>query len=167
MESLKAQIDFLEALSNKVDTQLLIDESASISLSISELDLLQDVIKSLRSIDTPFKDTANKLDSKKLPAGFLDNPYTLTPRDMAGLPEDLIAQLSDLDQTEIEILELIDMAGGTLVLDKIIAGLFHLTGKSYQRQQMTAKLYRMSKKGLIYSVPKKKGLYTTEKDEEL
>lgn len=98
----------------------------------------------------------------RLPLGFLDDPYNLAPTDITGLPEEVIAELniSPSDKTDAIIIDLIKMAGGTLILDKIIAGLAHLTGEVHQRSALTARLYRMAKKGLIQSVKGKKGVYT-------
>lgn len=119
--------------------------------------------------DTSFQVTSNtkpitnKASLAKLPPGFFDNPLALTSQDVEGLPQEVKKELNDLDELEIAILDLVNGAGGILILDKIIAGLYHTTGAAHQRNQLAAKLYRMSKKGLIYSVPKKKGLYTTSK----
>ena len=71
--------------------------------------------------------------------------------------------ITENDKLESTIVDLINAAGGVLVLDKIIVGIFHITGEKHQRISMTAKLYRMAKKNLVYSVPKKKGVYTTTK----
>ena len=103
--------------------------------------------------------------SAKLPANFFSNPLALAPADYAGLEKDLLSELNitENDKLESTIVDLINAAGGVLVLDKIIVGIFHITGEKHQRISMTAKLYRMAKKNLVYSVPKKKGVYTTTK----
>ncbi len=103
--------------------------------------------------------------SAKLPADFFSNPLALAPTDYAGLEQDLLSELNitENDKLESTIVDLINAAGGVLVLDKIMVGIFHITGEKHQRVSMTAKLYRMAKKNLVYSVPKKKGVYTTAK----
>jgi hypothetical protein len=115
--------------------------------------------------------SVNPLDTNlmaKLPPGFLSNPLSLMAADIVGTPEDLIKQLniSESDKQEIAIVDLINAAGGTLLLDKIILGVFYLTGMEYQRNTITAKLYRMSRKGLVFGVPKKKGIYTTTRPDQ-
>ena len=104
----------------------------------------------------------------KLPVGFLDNPHSLNATDIAGLPEDVINELNitPSDKLEALIVDLVRAAGGSLILDKIIAGLAFITGEKHQRTALTSKLYRMSKKGLIFSVKGKKGLYTINKTSE-
>ena len=103
--------------------------------------------------------------SEKLPANFFSNPLALAPTDYAGLEKDLLSELNitEGDKLDSVIVDLINAAGGMLVLDKIIIGIFHLTGEKHQRISMTSRLYRMAKKNLVYSVPKKKGVYTTVK----
>lgn len=90
--------------------------------------------------------------------------FQLFPEDIEGLPQELIDQLSinDADKLEFEIINIIDEAGGFLNLDKILIGLFKKTKEIHKRTQLTAKLYRMSQKHLIYAVPNKKGVYTTQ-----
>ena len=99
----------------------------------------------------------------KLPKDFFSNPLTLSASDVAGLPAEVLGELNitPSDKLEIAILDLINAAGGVLVLDKIIAGLYHVTGEVHQRVALTAKLYRMARKGILFNVPKKKGVYTT------
>ncbi|MCB4810885.1 hypothetical protein LG204_06110 [Methylovorus menthalis] len=100
--------------------------------------------------------------AKKLPEGFFDNPLVITGKDVVGLPQEVLDELNDLDSLETEILEIFELAKGPVIIDKIIAGLYHLTGVKHTRSGITAKLYRMAKKKLIYSVPRKKGVYSLE-----
>lgn len=101
--------------------------------------------------------------SSKLPANFFSNPLALQPNDYIGVDKDFLEQLNitESDKLESTIVDLINAGGGTLVLDKILLGLYHLTGEKHQRVQMTSRLYKMAKKKLVFSVPKKKGVYTT------
>ena len=101
--------------------------------------------------------------SAKLPANFFSNPLALLPNDYIGVDKDFLEQLNitESDKLESTIVDLINAGGGTLVLDKILLGLYHLTGEKHQRVQMTSRLYKMAKKKLVFSVPKKKGVYTT------
>jgi hypothetical protein len=116
--------------------------------------------------NTPFN--GNPLDNgllAKLPADFFANPLALTASDLTGLPPAAFSELniSQSDKLELQIVDLINHAGGILILDKIIAALCYITGEVHQRVALTAKLYRMSRKGLVYSVPGKRGVYTTKR----
>jgi len=87
----------------------------------------------------------------------------LTPEDVQGLPPELLSELSisTSDRAEFDIITLINDAGGLLTLDRILIGLFRKTGEIHKRATMTSRLYRMGQKGLISSVPNRKGLYAT------
>ncbi len=89
---------------------------------------------------------------------------SLSLQELEGLPEELINELSvsDADKTEFVIANLINEDGGILSMDKILIGMYKKTGEIIKRQTMTSKLYRMSQKGLVFSVPGKKGFYSTE-----
>ncbi|MGB7815631.1 MAG: hypothetical protein WBL28_04685 [Methylotenera sp.] len=94
------------------------------------------------------------------------NPIApLLPKELVGLPQELIDELSakGTDKQELLIMELIEAAGGTLSLDRILIGIYNKSGVIMKRPAATAKLYRMIQKEMIYTVPKKKGIYTTIK----
>lgn len=84
--------------------------------------------------------------------------------EIEGLPAELIQELSvsDGDRTDFTILKIIESAGGIASLDRILVGLFKETSEIMKRSTLTSKVYRMSQKSLIYSVPNKKGVYSTE-----
>jgi len=88
----------------------------------------------------------------------------LTPRELKDLPEDVLNQLSisDSDKQEFEIVDAIERNGGMMSLDMLIVTLYRETKKVWERSRLNAKLYRMSQKGLIRSVPGKKAVYSTE-----
>lgn len=93
-----------------------------------------------------------------------DKPLTLAlmPADLEDLPDELLEELSisSADKSEFYIASLIEEAGGIMSLDQIIVGVFRGTGEIVKRTTITAKLYRMINKGLIFSVPLKKGVYS-------
>ncbi|WP_293371560.1 hypothetical protein [Nevskia sp.] len=96
----------------------------------------------------------------------LSSPLIITPAHLKGLPKELIAQLSisETDRFESNVSQLVSSAvGQTMLLDNILIGLYHINGEQHPRSQLANKLYRMCKKGLLFSVPAKKGLYTTVK----
>lgn len=88
--------------------------------------------------------------------------YALTPKDLEGLPDELIAQLniSAADREEFEILGIVEAAGGMLILDRILIALFVKRGELPQRRAVSARLYRMIQKGTLFGVPRRKGAYT-------
>jgi hypothetical protein len=93
----------------------------------------------------------------------VDPSGTLVPKELLGLPPELIKELSGggLDKQEMLIYELIESAGGTLSLDRILIGIYKRSGEIVKRPHLTAKLYRMSQNGKLFRVPQKKGVYTT------
>lgn len=161
----KEQIEHYDRMAVKFRTQ---PEKQNLYLAVAnKLRALLTDIESCQSQYVIFEQSSKDYSaiSSKLPANFFSSPLALTPGDYAGLEQDLLTELNitQTDKLESTIVDLINAAGGVLVLDKIIIGIYHLTGEKNQRIQMTAKLYRMAKKDLIYSVPKKKGVYTTIK----
>ncbi|MGD2119676.1 MAG: hypothetical protein PVG66_15060 [Chromatiales bacterium] len=111
---------------------------------------------------------SNKKDNK--PSDYI----SVTPSDIEGLPPELLSELniSESDQTEFEIINIIEKHGGMMSLDHLIIALFRQTGEVFKRRNLTAKLYRMTSKGLLYKG--KRGTYSTtpidgydEEDENL
>ena len=88
----------------------------------------------------------------------------LLPKDIEGLPPELIEELSvnNADKLEFALLGIFGESGGILSLDHMLISLYKKSGEVHKRAAITAKLYRMSQKGLAYSVPGKKGWYSTE-----
>lgn len=97
----------------------------------------------------------------KVKPGFQLN---LSFEEIQGIPEELLSELSftDSDKTEFLIQNLIDEYGGIASLDRIILGVYQKTGDIHKRNAMNAKLYRMCQKGMLFSVPSKKGVYSRE-----
>lgn len=83
--------------------------------------------------------------------------------EIEGLPEELVNELSisEADKVEFTIQQLIDENGGVISLDRLLVALYKKTGDIYKRNAITSKLYRMSGKGMVFSVPNKKGVYST------
>ena len=76
--------------------------------------------------------------------------------------EEVIKELniSESDRHEFFIMRIIEKLGGVASIDKIIIGAYRDNKEILERQKLNAKLYRMSSKGLIYSHPNKKGVYS-------
>jgi len=110
-----------------------------------------------------FKELLEAIDNAPTPTVASGDPLSLSPDDLAGLPPELLEQLniSEGDKLDATIVEIINDAGGTLLLDKILIALYKKTSEVHQRAQIISRIYRMSKRGLVRSVPGRKGVYTT------
>jgi len=113
------------------------------------------------------KEAAARLDATPAPVAPEASPLELNPEDLIGLPSELLAQLNitESDKLDGAIVEIIASSGGTMLLDKLLIALYKRTGEIQQRNQLISRLYRLSKKGKVFSVPKKKGFYTTIRPE--
>lgn len=110
-----------------------------------------------------------KLDECEATASHRPEPrqlrLSLTPQDVDGLPEELMAELSYSggDKTEFALVQAIDKLGGVASLDQILVAIYRTTGEILKRTTLTSRLYRMAQKGLIFTVPSRKGVYSTTK----
>lgn len=104
--------------------------------------------------------SANTASSKSISG----NGTTLGWSELQGLPEELVKELSitESDKLDYSIAEIISQQGGVASLDRILVEIYRLSGEILKRQNLNARLYRMVQKGLIYSVPGKKGVYSSE-----
>jgi hypothetical protein len=83
--------------------------------------------------------------------------------DIKDVPNELLEELNltETDKQEMMIESIISEAGGILSLDRILVELYKRTGQVHKRNTVISRLYRMGNRGLIYSLPSKKGLYST------
>ncbi|MCK7612459.1 hypothetical protein [Roseibium sediminicola] len=93
-------------------------------------------------------------------------PGQLRIGNLDELPEELRSQLkiSESDQLEMDIVEVIRSLDSCAAIDEILVGLWRKTGKVEDRDFVARKLYRMTRANTINSVPKKKGYFTTNVD---
>lgn len=133
-----------------------------------------------RSASNPGNDSARRHSHQRIANGlielidFLDNqgrqvaPLPSGFDDLADLPEELRAELSfpQADELETQLHAVIVALDGTAALDQILVGLYRRFGVVQKRRFLQNKLYRMSGKGLIHSVPKRRGVYTTKTVEQ-
>lgn len=83
--------------------------------------------------------------------------------DLSGLPESILKELgsSETIQKDQQIIEVIKKAGGTATLSEILIGLYRLYGLEEKRRLLNSRLYSMvERRGLLKTVPGKKGVYT-------
>ncbi|WP_119653732.1 hypothetical protein [Bordetella avium] len=88
----------------------------------------------------------------------------LTPADLQDLPPELIQELSisESDRKDFMVLDIIDSLGGVTSLDKILVTIYHRTNEIEKRTRLNARLYRMQQKGMVFSAPDRKGVYSTK-----
>lgn len=95
-----------------------------------------------------------------------DRPFqiSLGIEEIEGLPDELVKELSlsDGDRTEFAIVNATEEAGGIISLDRLLIALYKKTGEIHKRTALTSRMARMANKGLIYYVPGKKGVYSSE-----
>lgn len=94
----------------------------------------------------------------------LPKRLALTWEEVEGLPPEVLAELSisDSDRTEFNIIAAIRAMGSVASLDRIIVHMFKEHGDLQKRLPLNQRLYRMVQKELIFSVPGKKGVYSSE-----
>jgi hypothetical protein len=83
--------------------------------------------------------------------------------DLSDLPKELLAELSDkTTRGSVDpIAQVIADRGGTATLDEILIDLYRKHGQVSKRTLLANKLYRLSRQGVVWSLPGKKGVYTT------
>jgi hypothetical protein len=88
----------------------------------------------------------------------------LSWEEVEGLPPEVLAELSisESDRTEFNVISAIKEMGGVASLDRLIVYLYKQNGEIQKRLQLNQKLYRMAQKELIFNVPGKKGIYSSE-----
>lgn len=86
----------------------------------------------------------------------------LTFAEVQGLPKELLEELSlsDGDKLDYAILKIIEDCGGIASLDRLLVGIYKDTGEVMKRGTLTSRMYRMSQRGMVYTVPGKKGAYS-------
>lgn len=100
----------------------------------------------------------------------LKSPGILDMQVLEGLPQEIVEQVrvGETEKFEAGVMKLLRAANGQpMLLDNILIGLYLMHRESYKRAQLNNKLYRMVTKGLISSVPGKKGLYTVASQDEV
>lgn len=107
------------------------------------------------------KQVSSAIDHEVSVSSISKNDYvSITPNDIQGLPQELINELglTESDHNEFEIVNLIKQHGGVMSLDHILIALYKKTGVIHKRKILTAKLYRMVNKGLVFT--DKRGVYS-------
>ena len=124
-------------------------------------------VKAMSAEDSRREPQTDLAESLEAAAAELVRLYGLTsalPPDLGNifdLPPELLEELSitKADELEDQIVTVINAYGGTGSLDQILVGLYRKFGIKQKRRFLQNKLYRMT---MIWSVPGKKGVYSTE-----
>lgn len=88
------------------------------------------------------------------------------PQDIGNvhdLPEDLLAELSVVktDDLEDQIVTVINAYEGVADIDRVLIGLYRKFSVKQKRRFIQNKLWRMKDSGVLWTVPGKKGVYST------
>ncbi|AUM13578.1 hypothetical protein [Ketobacter alkanivorans] len=85
--------------------------------------------------------------------------FSLNPLDIDDLPEDFREEISitEGDKQDAQIIELMRIANRPLDLNEILIACWRKYNVQHKRNQLTARLYRLSKRGEIH--PVNKGTY--------
>lgn len=128
------------------------------SLHVSSAEKFRETLADIEQADK----LLDSIDTTKPIIGARNNQFQLFPSDITDLPEELIAELSvqQADKLEFSILAVMEESKGLISLDKLLVGLYKKTNEIHKRTGLTAKLYRMSQKRIVFSVPTKKGIYS-------
>jgi len=83
--------------------------------------------------------------------------------DLSDLPDEVRAELNlpEGDELESQITTVVNAYGGTADINQIIIGLYRKFKVTQKRRFLQNKLYRMIRNDMLWSVPDRKGLYTT------
>lgn len=165
IEFVKAHVAVQEKLARKFAPDSKFQNPGRYQLHLTNVDRFAELVADLERAD---QDLDRAVDTARAhPRGPVQ--LQLLPQDLEGLPPELLEELSvqSVDRLEMAIFAALTEAGGIVSLDRILIGLYKKTGEIHKRSAITAKLYRMGQKGVIYNVPSRKGWYsTTELTEE-
>ena len=84
-------------------------------------------------------------------------------QELSGLPPELLKELSS-EMTRVDsdpLVQIIDARGGIASLDDILIDLYRKRGEVNKRTLLANRLYRLSKRHLVWIAPGRKGIYST------
>ena len=82
--------------------------------------------------------------------------FSLNPLDLGDLPEDFRKELniSESDEQDAQVVELLRIANRPLDLNELLVGCLRKYDVKHKRALLTARLYRLVKKGEVHTVSK-------------
>jgi hypothetical protein len=151
----KEQVDFQNRLANKFSKD---DEQRSYK-HVATRDKFASLLEAMTTAD----EQLDAIPNSSVNGAIL---LTLRPVELEGLPEELLSELSEgavPDKMESTVIQSIDARGGVATLDQLLVDIYRATQEVVKRALLTSRLYRMVQKGAIFSVPGKKGIYSTKR----
>lgn len=158
---IKEHIAVQEKLAKKFDPGSKYANDFRYPLHVSNAERFKSLLDDISAVD-------EDLDSRPSSGSTVPKEFQLTlfPEEVDGLPQELLAELSESalpDRGETLLLHVINDRGGIATLDQVLVGLYRKTGEVMKRTTLTSKLYRMTQKGTVFVVPSKKGVYSTRR----
>ena len=94
----------------------------------------------------------------------ITKPIPSTYGDLSDIPPELMKELAGIkvDDLEQQLFTIIKSGAGEVQLDSVLIELFRRFKIIQTRKFLQNKLWRMAQKGVIYSVPGRKGVYLAE-----
>ncbi|MEM0990217.1 MAG: hypothetical protein AAGK00_15185, partial [Pseudomonadota bacterium] len=113
-----------------------------------------------------FRQQADSLDAAADELVRLAGLTSALPQDIGNvhdLPEDLLAELSVVktDDLEDQIVTVINAYEGVADIDRVLIGLYRKFSVKQKRRFIQNKLWRMKDNGILWTVPGRKGVYST------
>lgn len=80
---------------------------------------------------------------------------------LQDIPDELKRELNTFQKSEEDskIIEVIRTFEGIANIDEVLVGFYRKFGEIKKRKDIALKLYRLSRAGILLTVPKKKGVY--------
>ncbi len=153
VEFVKEQVAVQERLARKYDEDYRKSLHLKTARTFADLTRFLEEIQKRGTLDTAYLNRGDTPQKRIL----------ITFEEIENAPDELLKELNltENDKQELLIEYLIAQAGGVLSLDKIIVELYVRTKEVPKRAALTARLFRMASRGMIYNVPGKKGVYST------
>jgi len=121
------------------------------------------IANKFRALAATIEETERQLEKMSSPPSPSKSATSLSWGEIEGLPNELMDELniSESDKSEFNLIALIEELGGVASLDRLLVEIYKKTETVTKRTNLNARLYRMVQKELIYSIPGKKGVYST------
>jgi hypothetical protein len=86
----------------------------------------------------------------------IESLFSLNPLDVDALPEEFRSEItiSDGDKQDAQVVELLRIANRPLALNELLVGCWRKYEVQHKRNQLTARLYRLARRGDIFVVGK-------------
>jgi hypothetical protein len=107
--------------------------------------------------------TGGPTSARRADADSVTDTHSNGTDDLSDLPEELLKELSGTSKADADpLVQIINDHGGSATLDQILIGLYRKYGQIGKRTITANRLYRLSKRGFVWVLPGKKGIYATK-----